>query len=550
MRALFGGDPMLTETNGIVRLNKSSRTLTFYDAETGGAQVTDLLDGDGTTAISTVTTTGAVVPPFYGPDNVTLLWADAGDGNREPMRGAYESTALSATIDEKVEPKVDPLRLVQRGRAGREVAARWSLVDDGLSTLQTSGLTTTGGYIAATVGGTDGNAIFPVWGRTSFRASFKVKVTKSTVGSKSGVGFTTSVKATLPATNTFIFAVGYLQGTGLCFIRDNVGGPVVLVADSSLVDGAEYDVAIFTDTDLAAGGGATTGAITCRITDSAGVEQPLGLSNFSLTSFPANNLLVRTNVAAGSITDLVMVTHPTAPIGTPGLTKAEIVYAGAGAEKTYLRIPANPNGKLVIACHGHGGTPVETGQSSSLYRDTWNTLNDAGFVVAVPNMGGNLWGNDTAQAYLAELHSLLTTRYDLDPECYLWGTSMGGGAALTAIAKTTVPVRAAVLTQAAADLESLSTGSLGSSISAAYPTVAERDANDPMKFPAAAYADVPMLFTASPSDTTVPKATNTDAFRTKLGTTVPNYLITVTGNHADPSHFRAQDTLNFFRANM
>lgn len=107
MRALFGGDPMLTETNGIVRLNKSSRTLTFYDAETGGAQVTDLLDGDGTTAISTVTTTGAVVPPFYGPDNVTLLWADAGDGDREPMRGSYESTALSAAYAGKnaVAPK-------------------------------------------------------------------------------------------------------------------------------------------------------------------------------------------------------------------------------------------------------------------------------------------------------------------------------------------------------------------------------------------------------------------------------------------------------------
>ncbi len=99
MRALFGGDPMLTETNGIVRLNKTSRTLTFYDAETGGARVTDLLAADGTTAITTVTTTGAVVPPFYGPDGVVLLWADAGDGNREPMRGAYPEAALSAAYE-------------------------------------------------------------------------------------------------------------------------------------------------------------------------------------------------------------------------------------------------------------------------------------------------------------------------------------------------------------------------------------------------------------------------------------------------------------------
>ena len=106
MRALFGGDPMLTETNGIVRLNKSSRTLTFYDAETGGAQVTDLLAADGTTATSTVTTTGSVVPPFYGPDGVVLLWADAGDGNREPMRGAYPEAALSAAFARKAGAKV------------------------------------------------------------------------------------------------------------------------------------------------------------------------------------------------------------------------------------------------------------------------------------------------------------------------------------------------------------------------------------------------------------------------------------------------------------
>lgn len=37
--------------------------------------------------------------------------------------------------------------------------------------------------------------------------------------------------------------------------------------------------------------------------------------------------------------------------------------------------------------------------------------------------------------------------------------------------------------------------------------------------------------------------------RTKLGSTVPHYLITATGIHTDPSHFRPFDTLNFFRAN-
>ena len=74
--------------------------------------------------------------------------------------------------------------------------------------------------------------------------------------------------------------------------------------------------------------------------------------------------------------------------------------------------------------------------------------------------------------------------------------------------------------------------------------------NNPISQPASLFAGVPMLFTASPGDTTTPKTVHTDAFRTHLGSVTPTYLITVTGNHMDPSHFRAQDALNFFRANL
>ena len=74
--------------------------------------------------------------------------------------------------------------------------------------------------------------------------------------------------------------------------------------------------------------------------------------------------------------------------------------------------------------------------------------------------------------------------------------------------------------------------------------------NNPLSQPASAYAGVPLLFTASAADTSVTKAQHTDAFRTHIGSTTPNYLITATGDHMDASHFRAYDTVNFFRANL
>lgn len=102
MRALFGGDPNLNETNGIVRLNKASQTVTIWDAETGGTQYTNLLAFDGTTAISSVTSTGRTLAPFYGEDNdIAHAWADTGDGDRELILGTFPGAALSAAYASK-----------------------------------------------------------------------------------------------------------------------------------------------------------------------------------------------------------------------------------------------------------------------------------------------------------------------------------------------------------------------------------------------------------------------------------------------------------------
>ena len=84
-RADFGGstsDFVFTPTSGgLMRL--SAATLTFWDAETGGTQYTDLLlNGVAVTQIP-VGSDGNV-PTFQGPDGVGRMWVSAG-GSRELM---------------------------------------------------------------------------------------------------------------------------------------------------------------------------------------------------------------------------------------------------------------------------------------------------------------------------------------------------------------------------------------------------------------------------------------------------------------------------------
>lgn len=57
--------------------------VTFYNAATGGTQITDLaLNANGTSPVASRTTdaNGALAGTFYGPDGTTLLWADANGG--------------------------------------------------------------------------------------------------------------------------------------------------------------------------------------------------------------------------------------------------------------------------------------------------------------------------------------------------------------------------------------------------------------------------------------------------------------------------------------
>lgn len=113
-RANFGGgagDFVFTATpNGLVKL--APATLTFWTAETGGIQITDLrLNGVPVTTI----TVGAdgMIPTFQGPDGVASLWADAGaarvklvdEGNLDTSDGVI--TAIDANAGSQFRTQQD-----------------------------------------------------------------------------------------------------------------------------------------------------------------------------------------------------------------------------------------------------------------------------------------------------------------------------------------------------------------------------------------------------------------------------------------------------------
>lgn len=86
-RRPFGGttaDFVDQVSNTGALLATAGASCTFYDAPTGGEQVTDLLDGSGTATEVIVADGYGMIPPFQGPaDGTSYLWVTAGGTNRQ-----------------------------------------------------------------------------------------------------------------------------------------------------------------------------------------------------------------------------------------------------------------------------------------------------------------------------------------------------------------------------------------------------------------------------------------------------------------------------------
>lgn len=83
-------DYTISAGTGNAAVLSGAQVVKFYTASTGGSQYTDLAtNSDGTGPITQVTTSDGTdgravgtIPPFYGPDGVTGMWAGVGTGPR------------------------------------------------------------------------------------------------------------------------------------------------------------------------------------------------------------------------------------------------------------------------------------------------------------------------------------------------------------------------------------------------------------------------------------------------------------------------------------
>lgn len=112
-RYRFGGGPADWTFDGVsadsvpdLAQMQGGLTCTFWNAETGGTQYSDLLDSNGQPATQIVSEDGTglrntgQIPPFWGPDGVTRMWVECAGGARLLMvtTDAADIVAVPRTI--------------------------------------------------------------------------------------------------------------------------------------------------------------------------------------------------------------------------------------------------------------------------------------------------------------------------------------------------------------------------------------------------------------------------------------------------------------------
>jgi hypothetical protein len=86
-RLMFGAGitdwTMTVESNHV--LVAANTVVAFFDAQTGGNQLTDLTDATGSPLSAVTSSSTGQIPSFFGPDGVFELWASAAGGPRARM---------------------------------------------------------------------------------------------------------------------------------------------------------------------------------------------------------------------------------------------------------------------------------------------------------------------------------------------------------------------------------------------------------------------------------------------------------------------------------
>lgn len=230
------------------------------------------------------------------------------------------------------------------------------------------------------------------------------------------------------------------------------------------------------------------------------------------------------------------------------------INTSAGGQNVQILAPPNYVDTCVPYFHGVGEDQTAL-TTDSLKTGIVDLLTDNGILMAAGNAAGDNWGNQASLDANIAMFGLLDSTYH--PTKYVFfSQSMGGCAGLLNAAAGYAHLMGWFGIYPVCSLANMfdnNAGMFASNIRTAFGIAsdgsdyaAKTAGHDPLLVSAAAYANLPMQFFASPDDTVVNMAANTTAMAAHCHPSIyERQVIVCTGNHGDPSHFQPEVVYSF-----
>jgi len=207
--------------------------------------------------------------------------------------------------------------------------------------------------------------------------------------------------------------------------------------------------------------------------------------------------------------------------------------------------------KVILYVHG-SGEDQDAFMHSSDKHNTKMAFIKAGFGVIECLASGNNWGNQTS---LTDYQTLITWAKSIIPftDLNIYAQSMGGLTGMH-LFMTDTSINKFVGIYPALSLANMFTTSYKAAIKTAYGFSNDADyatataGYDPMLLSGSNLNHRKIELVASPSDVTVTKTDNTDAFNTAFGSLADITVVVASGVHGDPSHFDGTRDVDFFNS--
>jgi hypothetical protein len=235
--------------------------------------------------------------------------------------------------------------------------------------------------------------------------------------------------------------------------------------------------------------------------------------------------------------------------GPCGLTREVLEIDG---QRGLLLLPPglddDAGAPLVIYHHGRG-EDWDTIEAGLLAPQFSCALGASGYMVASSHAHGDNWGSEPAIADYVALYATIAARRRVRGVMFI-SVSMGGLTGLVTLGRGLIPdVRAWAGIYPVTNLGHVyfDDDRYSRQIERAYDGHPAPE-QDPMTIDPAAFRGVPMLIWASPEDTRVSTADNTERFLERLGHPSTARWIVTKGEHGDPSNFDPEAMIHFFDA--